>query len=733
MVTFPDDQNTLRSVAANLVTGNALRMLGIHPALGRLITPADDVPGGPEGGWPALLDYDFWLANFHGDPAIVGRRLRISGQPAVIVGVLPPNFRGLFVGDPQNLYLPLHFLSALAPTPEHDPFLHPDHLAMLAIARLQPGTSLASVNAQLQAISPSVMQTLLPISLRTARRWRGAHLSAESARRGFNEIAEDYSRPLLLIQGIVITVLLLCCVNLAGLQTARLQSRQQEFALRTALGAGRWRILQQCLVESFLLAFLGSIFAAGLAWASVRTISSFFTPAGSGDPIQFQPDSRILFFTAAFALLTALLFGLAPALLAGRVAPGSVLKTKGANSRRDLLRHRVFVPAQFSLALTLVFTAGLFTHTLVRLRGNHAGFNPAHVIEVCAQFQELNKSPEQIMELYRSMTNFLRTTSGVESAAYTWVTPVTGFAPKLEAHSLARPQEDYSIAWNDVSDGYFGTIGTRLLAGREFIEQDRDRSTCIVNEAAARLLFAGAHPLDESLKAENKEEGNGEVGRFTATCRVVGMVEDARYSSLRDPAPPTVYFPAGPSTVAKGTYSNNLVFFIRSQNAAEAIGAYRAALAGFAPSTGYMVFLPLSEQVDQSLGSERLIARLSGIFACIALLLSGIGLFGVLVLRVQQRRPEIGVRLAIGASRVHILALVLRDALSMVVIGTLAGIVLIALSSMFTRRFLYDTSPVQMSVAMSALLILVCVALVAALLPARRAAWMDPLQVLRDE
>lgn len=728
MLTVPDEQNTLRSIGGNLITGNALTMLGIRPYLGRLLAPSDDVPGGPEGGWPVVLDYGFWLSNFHGDPAAVGRHLRISGQPAVIVGVLPPNFHGMFVGEPQKLFLPLHFLSALAATPDQDPFLHPEDFGVLAIARMAPGTTLASLNAQLKTISPA-MRALVPQRFRNIPDWRDAYMSAQSASRGFSEIAEQYSKPLLLIQGIVLAVLLLCCMNLAGLQTAQLQSRQHEFAVRSALGAGRWRILQQCLVESLVLAFLGSIVAAGLAWSSVRTISSFLTPAGSGESTQLQPDTHILLVTAALALLTTLLFGLFPAWLAGRVAPNSVLKNKETNARRDLLRRRLFIPAQFSLALALVFTAGLFTHTLLRLRNNHAGFNPAHVMEVTAQFQALKKNPAEIMELYRSTTDFLRASPGVQSAAYTWVTPLTGFAPKVDAHSVANPQ-NHSIAFNDVGDGYFATIGTRVLAGREFNQQDRDRSTCIVNQAAARILFPGGQPLDNSLTANYP---GGRESKFTADCRVVGMVENARYSSLRDPAPPTVYFPASQSTVAAGGYNNNLVFFIRSRNAGDAISAYRGALARLAPSTGYMVFLPLSDQVDQSLGSERLIAQLSGAFAAIALLLSGVGLFGVLALRVQERRSEMGVRLAIGASRAHILGLVLRDALSMLAIGSVAGIVLIAATTAFTRRFLYDTSPMQMSVAVGALLTLIAIALLASLLPACRAAWLNPIQVLREE
>ena len=731
MVTMPDDQDTLRSVGANLVTGNAFSMLGVRPVLGRLLTTSDDVPGGPTGGWPVVLDYGFWLSNFHGDPAVVGRQMHISGQPAVVVGVLPPDFHGLFVGNPQKLYLPLHFLSALAANPQQDPFLHPENLAVLAVARLDPGTTLSALNAGLAAMSPS-LRSLEPQRVQHEPEFHTAHLAAESARRGFSEIAEDYAKPLLLIQSIALAVLLLCCVNLAGLQMARVQARQQEFAVRSALGAGRGRILRQCLVESLLLAALGALFAAGLAWVSVRTISGFFTPAGSAASIQLQPDATVLLITAVFALLTALLFGMAPAWLAGNVSPAAVLKNRGTNARHHLLRQRIFVPAQFALALALVFSSGLFMHTLVRLRNNVEGFNPRHVMEVCAQFQALKKSPDEIMQLYHSMTDALRSSPGVQAASFTWVTPLTGFAPKLNASSFAHAQQAHSITWNDVGDGYFATVRTRILAGRDFTRADHDRSTCVLNEAAASLLFSGAQPLGDSIKAQTPEE-NGVIGAFTTVCRVVGIVENARYSSLRDPAPPTVYFPASASTVGRGSYSNNLVFFIRSQNARDAISAYRAALARFAPNTGYMTFLPLTEQVDQSIGSERLIARLSGIFAGVALLLSGIGLFGVLALRVQQRRAEIGVRLAVGASRGRILALIFRDALSMLATGTVAGIALIAGTSIFVRRFLYDTSPLQIGVVLSTVLILAAVGIVATMVPALRAANVDPMDALRAE
>lgn len=730
-VTVPDSQNTLRSLPAGLVTGNAFSLLGIQPFIGRVLMPFDDVPGGPEGDWPAVLNYSFWQANYHGDPSVIGRHLLISGQPSIIVGVLPPDFEGIFVGQPKKLYLPMHFLSALAPSPAQDPYQHPDTLAYLPLARLAPGSTLASLNAELRSLSTPTLGALLPQRLRNSPSFRDAYLSADSASRGFSLIRLRYSKPLFLIQGIVLAVLLLCCFNLAGLQIARMQVRSHEFAVRLALGAPRARILQQCLTESLVIAILGSIFAAGLAWSTVRAISQFFTPSGAQIPIQLQPDSTVFLISGALALLTTILFGLIPGLFAGRIPPSSLLTVRSAASTRSGLGHRLLIPAQFSLALALVFTAGLFAHTLHRLRSNDVGFDPSHVTIVTAQFEGLKTTPEQIMQLYHNMTDFLNASPGIQKAAYTKFRPITlaGREPRITVHSAAHSDNDSPLAYNNVGYGYFDALGTRLLSGREFSEQDGDRSVCILNKAAAKLLFGQQSPISEQLHASQGDHSD----TSGTECRVIGVAEDARTSSLRDPAPPTIFFPAGVSSVAGGGLANNLTLCIRSQRRSDATEAYRAALARFAPSTGYMAFSTLEEDVDRSIGSERLIAQLSATFAVIALVLSSVGLFGMLTLQVQRRLPEMSLRIALGASRIHILGLVLRCALVSLGIGIALGSLLIAFASTLTRRFLYETSSLQLSVVAASLGVLLLVALVAAVVPARRAANIDPMQALRAE
>jgi hypothetical protein len=246
MMFIPDDRGTLRSVDGAIVTGNALSLLGVRPFLGRLLTPADDVAGGPEGGWPVVLDYGFWLANYHGDPGVIGKHILISSRPAIVVGVTSPSFTGLSIGYRPKFYLPARFGSELAPSPDQDPYKHPEKFYGVAIGRLRPGISLSVLNAELAASSPSFMRALIPPAVLASPRFHNATLSAQSASRGFSDLAGEYGQPLLLLQAIVLLVLLLCCVNLGGLQLARVQARQHEFAVRSALGAGRGRILQQC-------------------------------------------------------------------------------------------------------------------------------------------------------------------------------------------------------------------------------------------------------------------------------------------------------------------------------------------------------------------------------------------------------------------------------------------------------------------------------------------------------
>jgi putative ABC transport system permease protein len=371
MLSIADHQGTLRSIAGEMVSGDALGMLGLRPYLGRLLSPADDIPGGPVGGWPAVIGYGFWQDNYHGDPAIVGRHISVSGQVVTVVGVLPRDYEGVFQGMHERIMLPMHFLSAMSATPELDVYRTPEKSQVMVLGRLRPGSTLRQLNAELESIPQSEVKMLLPAQWRSIPDFRGATLRAEAKGRGFAWIGTQYGQSLMLLQGIAILVLVLCCVNLTSVQFSRAQLRQHEFAVRAALGAGWRRIIQQSLIESLLLAAIGSVAAAALGWSSTHALSAFLTPAGSPEPVLLRPDARVLAFTSALALLTTLLFGLAPAVFASRTAPAGVLRSAGTNRRRKGVGQRLYIPAQFAVALVLVFAAGLFSETLLRLRANH--------------------------------------------------------------------------------------------------------------------------------------------------------------------------------------------------------------------------------------------------------------------------------------------------------------------------------------------------------------------------
>jgi predicted permease len=727
MVSIPDSEGTQRTMDGGLVTGNAFDVLGVRPALGRTLTPADDVPGGPAGGWPVMLTYDYWQQNYHGDTTVIGRRITVSELPGVIVGVLPEKFEGVFTGAPTKVFLPLHFVSLQGDRGGgSDPLTNPSAIMLDAIGRLKPGVTLAQANAEISSYSGALLGPAITPAMRERPFFKDATLRASSASHGMSELEGEYRRPLLLLQAIVGMVLLLCCVNVAGLQLARTYARRHEFAVRIALGAGRRRVIQQCLAEAFLLAIAGAVLAAIVSWFSTELLSGFLTTPGSGESTVIHPDFAVLAVTGGVALVATLAVGILPALLAGWTAPGSVLKVRSALGRRPNLAGKTLVSLQVALSFVLVVAATLFTNTLLHLRGEEMGFNANRVMEVCAQFQRLKKTPEELMVLYRQMVGQLRTEPGVQSAAITWVTPLTGFGPLADVHAIGGAAEEHRIAFNDVGPGYFDTLETALLRGRDFNDGDKDRSVCIVNQAAAKALFPGGQALDGNLNANFQTA-------FKAQCRIVGVVQDAKYANVREKPSATIYFPICADTVKRGGYDNNMVFLIRSGNDTSAMSAYRKTLAEFAPTTSYNEFLPLREQVDQAMGSERLLTLLSGIFGGVALLLSGIGIFGLLATRVEQRTAEIGIRLALGSTRRRVLGYIVREGLLLLGIGLAIGAPAVFYANRLMQRFLYETSVTDVHGVGTALLALSAVTVFAALLPGVRAARLDPMQALRQE
>lgn len=720
-----------RHQPAALVTGNAFDLIGLRPRLGRLLGPSDDVRGGPAAGWPAVLSDDFWRERFGGDPSVIGQPLRVAGHVLTIVGVTPPSFHGVWPGVEPKVYAPLQLLNVLA---GRDVLNVPQsRVGLTGLGRLRPGAGVAEARADLLVHEARLLAEYAPRGdIDFARRY---HVEVESGRTGFPTFFRaEYSAPLRLMQGLVALVLGLCCVNICGLMLSKLHERRHEFAVRAALGAVGIRIARQYLTEAFLIAAAGAALGAAIAWYGVPLLLPFFRHPMEGVGMQLQPDRTVFIVTATSAVVTTLVFGSLPAWRAGRVRPGGLMAARTAAQRPTA--GRGFVAIQVALSMVLVTLAGLLSQSLLRLQNERTGFDLDHVTIQTAPIDVLGLSGKARLDFYDRMIERLGRAPELQSAAVTWYTPMTGYQSdaRFEAGDGSASPTAVTLAFNSVGAGYFQTMSTRIVAGREFAIHERRRDVCVLNESAARSLFRGQPALDRYVRTADRSGldlvrgGDGRARSEPVTCRVVGIAEDARFGRVREAPPKTIYFPLTPD-LADG----NLVFLLRAPTKATAVSAYREALRELAPTVPLVLFATLREQMDAALGSQRAITVLSVFFGGVALLLSALGLYGMLSSSVAQRRGEIGVRAALGATRARILRMILTEALRLAAIGAAVGAVVLVFTVRFVNQMLYGVTSFDVPTLVIVGLTLMVVVLAASLWPARRAASVDPVTAMRAE
>jgi predicted permease len=514
-------------------------------------------------------------------------------------------------------------------------------------------------------------------------------------------------------------------VNVSGLMTSSIYARQHEFAVRMAMGAGRWRLVRQYLTESFVIATAGAALGAVAAWYGNRLLLTFFIDPNYQEGLQITPDRTVFWITSLFAVLATLLFGAAPAWRAGRSDPGALLKSRTALGGRKRIAGRAFVPIQVALSVTLVASAGLLSRSLIRIRSEQVGFDISHITITCSQFYNLPQKGDALLDLYQRMVDRLEQLPGIQSVAATWYTPMTNSMATATFQITTGgegPSEDSRLAWNDVGPGYFRTMQIGILAGREFERNERDRNVCILNKSAASHLFPQQEAIGQYVRSNDLQ-------RFPkgAACRVIGVAQDAKYASAREQAPRTIYFPLNRES------GGALVFLMRSDSEAAVIAAYRKALAEIAPTTPLLRFATLQQQMDDSLGAQRLITLMSQLFGGLALFLSALGLYGLLSSSVAQRTGEIGVRIALGAQRGAILRMIAYEALRYLAAGILLGGLALLFTVRLIQGLLYGVSPFDPTILFATVGLLGGVILVAAFIPALRAATVDPMRALRME
>jgi len=712
-----------------IVSGNAFQVLEMAPTEGRLLIPADDQTGGGADGWAVVLSHRFWMQHYHGDPSVIGKQVTLSGQSAMIVGITPAEFDGLIVGTSPDFYMPLAF----------EPLIHGKEsllrntgsLWLTTWARLKPGVSEANALAEMAHLFDVVMNETASSMRNTLMKNRGRFVVLPG-RTGWSYLRNQYSKPLFLLQTLVGVVLLACCFNLAGLFLTRIARREHEFAVRGALGASRARLMRQLLVESLTVSAVGAVLAVAFAWMTDRYLLQFISSRETKAALSVRPDAFTLAVTAGCAIFCALLFGFIPAWLAGHASIEPALRQSSKNilAGKGTLIRRLFMPAQIALGLVMIVVATMLGASVINLRNNHPGFRTENVVLVTADFEGLPQKDQNLVHLYRDMISRIDQMPGVIDASVAENTPLNGWshtgAFSQDAHfsSAGDLREKYSV--NDVGARYFATLGTQILAGRDFAGQDLDADTCIVNSAAANQLFPHSSAIGQLLY---QHVGTTVSGATTRECGVVGIVEDAKYSSLRQATPSTVYLPFGANT----RRLQSMTFIIHAYTLAEGESAYRNALHELAPASPEAEPIAFAVQFNDAISTERLLSVLSGFFAGLVLLLSCIGIYGLTTSYVDQRTTEIGVRVAFGATRMAVFNMVMKQVFTLLVIGTVAGGCLAVLAVHSIRAYLFQVSPVSPVLFGLAVLILFFSSFMAAALPARRAVSIDPMEALRNE
>jgi len=709
------------------VNGEFFRVLGIPAFIGRTFTKEDDRPGCGSPG--AVISYAFWQGEFAGDPGVTSRMVRLDGRLFPVIGVATPGFFGVEVGHRFDIAVPVCSDPMFwEPGKGHLPSRTAWWLSLMG--RLKPGWTIERADAQIRTISPAIMQESLPPSYRAddAKKYLANKLTVTPGGTGVSGLRREYEDPLWILLATTGLVLLIACANLANLLLARASVREREIAVRQAIGAARGRLIRQLLAESMLLALLGAAVGALLAGLLSRGLIAFLTTEGNRMFVGLGIDWRVLGFTAAMAVLTCVLFGLVPAMRATRVEPSSVMRASGrgltAGRERFSLR-RALVVAQMAMSLVLLAGALLFVRSLQKLLAVDPGFRPEGIVAVSVDYRAAHYPSARIAEVRRQTLERLLIRTGAISAGQVDMTPISGsgWDQNVWADGSSGPRIDGMF--NRVGPGYFRTMGTAFMAGRDFNEHDNLTATkvAIVNEEFAKKIFHGQNPVGRSFRRE--ESANKPDSLFL----IVGLVRNTKYYELREDFRPIAFLPEdqdeepGPG----GT-------FVLRTNAP--LGAFyreaEEAVADIHPGLG-IDFAVLTAQIKESLMRDRLMAALAGAFGLLAGVLAVLGLYGVIAYMVARRRNEIGVRIALGASRTQVIGLILREAVLLLAVGLTLGTVLAAWAGQAAESLVYGLKLRDPLTLGGAVALLAIVALVASYGPAWRASLLQPMDALRDE
>ena len=722
--------STSEAARAELVSGNYFNVLGVQPALGRVFTQAEDAA--PNANPVAVLSYDFWRDHLGADPAVVGSTIGINGHPFQVAGVAAPRFRSAVWGETPALFVPMSMLGEVLPGKDSRLRDHTDKWINI-LGRLRPGVSRAQATAGMNPLWHALRAAELK-----ALGHRSAHFIADfltnsrmllkPGARGFSYQRDSFEAPLLAIMGMALLVLLIASTNVASLLLVRSAGRVREFSLRFALGAPTGRIVRQLLIEGLLLGLAGGL--TGMAVAPVAIRALIQQMAGDQSQVAFAPiiDARLLGFSLLAALAVSVFFSLAPALQLRRPDLTLALRqTSGTSTGGALTLRRLIVALQIGLSLILLVGAGLFVRTMQKLRHTDVGFNTTHLVTFAINPKLSGYAPAAVPALQRRVLEAMSILPGVESVAGSSLAQLDGddrTGNATVAGYVTPPDDDFAVGKEFISPSFFLTLQVPLVAGRTFTSADTatGQQVAIVNQAFVQHFCGGSVPT-----CLGRQIGSQHTSKLDTA--IVGVVRDFRHSGLRTKANATVFQP-----LSQDDSPARLFLYLRTATPpAQFLPTVRRAMGQLDPALAFVALRTMDGQIDDDLSNERMIALLASAFGLLATLLAGVGLYGVLAFTTAQRTREIGIRIALGSSRAAVARLVLTDVLRLTALGIALALPVAFGLARLLRSQLFGVSPADPLTLLAAITLIVLTVVLAALLPARRAASVEPTTALRTE
>jgi putative ABC transport system permease protein len=718
-------------VNSELVSGNYFEMLGLRPALGRLFVASDDVAQNAN---PiVVLSFGYWKRRFGSDPQVVGQTLLVNGQPFSVVGVAPPGFHSVVAGQTPDVFAPMMMKAEVTPSWKDLDNRRSSWLNI--VARLKPGLSLTQAEAGLNPLWHSLRAEELKTLGTSNDRFIDSFLNKSrilllDASRGFSPLRDVIEVPLLILMGLVTLVILMACANVASLLLVRAAARTREMSVRYALGAERRRVVRQLLVEGFMLGLSGGLLGIFIAPQVSAFLMRELKSGATGDlPFSSHLDLRILAFNFILALLISMVFSLVPAIQLWRPNLMNALKQQMVTAAGGPLRfRRASVAVQIGLSLVLLIGAGLFVRTLRNLQSIDLGFVADHLVTFSVDPGMAGYKPKQTPALIQRILEQLQSLPGVRSVTASSSVAMNddGSASNITVAGYDEKQdEDMIVERSRVTSAYFSTFQEPLITGRGITDQDNATTAkvAVVNETFAKYFFG------DSQRAIGRAFGWGGGNGTKTNIQIVGVVRNAKHKNVRDEIARTIFEP-----YLQNPIPESMVFYIRTSQAPEdAEGTIRAAMQSLDSKIVLGSFRTMEEQIDNNLSVDRMVALLATSFAVLALFMSAVGLYGVLAYSTAQRTREIGVRIALGASRFAVLKMILVEVLWLAGAGITVALPLTLLLTRMLRSQLYGISSSDPWTIVGVTALLAGVAIVSALIPARRAASVDPMVALRYE